>query len=122
MYKKREDRLKAAHAEEIEEMQKRLAHWSRRVQQMSEEHQKELMNIYDQKVKDWPEDTEDIYIKTSYGSVHVLACGSKYKPPLLLFHAASMGAHSWAENLEPLLSNYRIFAIDNIGEGNKSKQ
>ena len=42
MYKKREDRLKAAHAEEIEEMQKRLAHWSRRVQQMSEEHQKEL--------------------------------------------------------------------------------
>ncbi|MGQ8336805.1 alpha/beta fold hydrolase [Sunxiuqinia sp. A32] len=86
----------------------------------SEENRKILTNIYDQKVKDWPVETEDIFIVTSYGKVHVLACGAKENPPILLFHAASMGAHSWAENLPPLLDHYRIYAIDNIGEGNKS--
>lgn len=87
----------------------------------SAENQEKLMAIYNEKVTDWPEYTEDIFIKTNYGKVHVLACGMKENPPLLMFHAASMGAHSWAENLEPLINNYRIYAVDNIGEGNKSQ-
>ena len=86
----------------------------------SAENQKKLMTIYNDKVTAWPENTEDIFIETKYGKVHVLTCGSKENPPILLFHAASMGAHSWAENLEPLLKNYKIYAVDNIGEGNKS--
>lgn len=72
-------------------------------------------------MKDWPDDTEDIFIETSYGEVHVLTCGLKENPPLVMVHAASMGAHSWAENLEPLLDHYRVYSIDNIGEGNKSE-
>jgi pimeloyl-ACP methyl ester carboxylesterase len=88
---------------------------------LSEEQEAKLMNIYDEKVQEWPADTEDIYIETEYGIVHLLACGSKENPPLMMIHAASMGAHSWAENLEPLLDHYRIYSIDNIGEGNKSK-
>ena len=59
MYKKREDRLKAAHAEEMEEMQKRLAHWSRRVQQMSEEHQKELDEEKEKRKRDLKEQSQD---------------------------------------------------------------
>ena len=62
----------------------------------------ELYNIYDNKVKNWPADTEDIYLETEYGIVHILACGSENNPPLMMIHAASMGAHSWLENLEPL--------------------
>jgi pimeloyl-ACP methyl ester carboxylesterase len=81
----------------------------------------ELMNIYDEKVSSWPDSTEDIFIETKYGEVHLLVCGSHDKPPLVMLHAASMGAHSWAENLEPLLDNYRIYSFDNIGEGNKSE-
>lgn len=88
---------------------------------ISEEDENELYSIYDQKLSDWPENTEDIYIETKYGKVHLLACGAKENPPLLMFHAASMGSHSWAENLDPLLNHFRIYAIDNIGEGNKSR-
>lgn len=87
----------------------------------SEENKQELMNIYDENCADWPANTEDIFLETKYGKVHVLACGSKENPPIMLFHAASMGAHSWAENLEPLLPHYRIYAVDNIGEANKSE-
>ena len=38
----REERLSAAHEEEIGEMQKRIQHWVQRTQQMAAEHQKEL--------------------------------------------------------------------------------
>lgn len=87
---------------------------------LSEMHKDRLYDIYDEKVKEWPVDVEDIWIDTEYGKVHVLASGDTLKKPILLLHAALMGAHSWAENLEAL-KDYRIYAIDNIGEGNKSE-
>ena len=88
---------------------------------LSEELKTELVEIYAEKVKIWPKGTENIYLETAYGAVHVLACGTKENPPLVMIHAASMGAHSWAENLAPLLDHYRIYSIDNIGEGNLSQ-
>ena len=87
---------------------------------LSDQLEEELMKIYDEKTAYWPEHTEDLYIDSKYGRVHVLACGNKENPPLIMVHAASMGAHSWAENLEPLLDRFRIYSVDNIGEGNKS--
>jgi pimeloyl-ACP methyl ester carboxylesterase len=88
---------------------------------LSEALKEELYDIYELKLSNWPEGTEEINIETEYGTVHVLAYGEDSLPPILLFHAASMGAHSWAENLPPLQSHYRIYAIDNIGEGNLSE-
>ncbi len=87
---------------------------------LSELGKQKVYSIYDQKVKDWPDDVQDIWLNTEYGKVHVLATGDTSSPPVLLFHAASMGAHSWAENLDAL-KGYRVYAIDNIGEGNKSE-
>lgn len=86
----------------------------------STEAETRLMIIYDEKVARWPVDTQDIFVETDFGQVHVLACGSPDHPPLMMFHAASMGAHSWAENLPPLIEHYHIYAVDNPGEGNKS--
>jgi len=87
----------------------------------SEELKSELYRIYDEQVDNWPAETKDLYIDAEYGVVHILACGSPGNPPIILLHAASMGAHSWAENIGPLMAEYRIYAIDNIGEGNKSE-
>lgn len=87
----------------------------------SEQLRKELYHTYEEKLSSWPEGTERIYLDTEYGKVHVLAYGDERLPPILLFHAASMGAHSWSENIPPLLGSYRIYAIDNIGEGNLSE-
>jgi len=87
---------------------------------LTEERRIELMDLYDKNLSNWPEETEEIYIETNYGTVHLLACGDINNPPLVMVHAASMGAHSWAENLAPLLDHYRVYSVDNIGEGNKS--
>jgi len=88
---------------------------------LSEGHRKVLMDAYDMRMGDWPADTESLYLDTEWGKVHVLVRGDRYKPPIVMIHAASMGAHSWADNLEPLLPFFRIYAIDNIGEGNRSR-
>ena len=88
---------------------------------LSEQGRNELWTEYDLCRAEWPKGTTDMYIKGPYGEVHVLACGNPENPPVVMVHAASMGAHSWKENLEPLLDHYRIYSIDNIGEGNKSQ-
>ncbi|MBN1183656.1 MAG: alpha/beta hydrolase [Bacteroidales bacterium] len=87
----------------------------------SNEHKNVIFSIYDSCMQSWPENTKDLYITSKYGKVHVLECGNSSNPPLVMFHAASMGAHSWAENLEPIIENYHIFSFDNPGEGNKSE-
>lgn len=87
----------------------------------SKKDKEKLIDIYDLKMAEWPENTEDIFIPTEYGKVHCLTCGQLENPPLIMIHAASMGAHSWADNLKPLLDHYRIYSFDNIGEGNKSE-
>ncbi len=87
----------------------------------SEQNKQKLIELYNTKQAYWPEGTKDIYLQTKYGEVHVLSCGSPENPPLVMLHAASMGAHSWAENLEPLINDFCIYAFDNIGEGNKSQ-
>lgn len=88
---------------------------------LSEEYRQELMQIYDGHMQSWPAGSEDISIETTYGNVHVLACGNPENPPLVMVHAASMGAFSWIDNLDPLIDHYRIYSVDNMGEGNKSE-
>lgn len=88
---------------------------------ISEQNKQQLMELYAIKQSSWPMDTKELFINTKYGTVHLLTCGAQDNPPLVMFHAASMGAHSWAENLKPLLNDYCIYAVDNIGEGNKSQ-
>ncbi len=87
----------------------------------SEPLRKKVYAQYEQQLRNWPSDTEHLYLNTDYGRVHVLACGDPQLPPILLFHAASMSAHSWAETLPALEGKYRIYAVDHPGEGNLSE-
>jgi pimeloyl-ACP methyl ester carboxylesterase len=87
----------------------------------SEENRKEMMAIYNDCMKNWPADTKSYYLESQYGKVNVLECGHENNPPLVMFHAASMGAHSWAENLGPIINDYHIYSFDNPGEGNRSE-
>jgi pimeloyl-ACP methyl ester carboxylesterase len=78
------------------------------------------MEIYDELLGRWPIPYEELDLDTSYGTVHVIASGPEDGEPVLLLHASEMSATSWAWNIEAL-SNYRTYAIDHIGEVNKSR-
>jgi len=87
----------------------------------SEELKRNIHAQYERQLRNWPSDTERLYLDTDYGQVHVLACGEPELPPILLLHASSMGAHSWSETLPALKGRYRIYAVDHPGEGNLSE-
>jgi pimeloyl-ACP methyl ester carboxylesterase len=87
----------------------------------SDQHRDKILKSYDTCLEYWPETTRSLHVSTEYGKVHFLECRNTEKPALVLLHAASMGAHSWAENLEPLLDEYHIYSFDNPGEGNRSE-
>ncbi len=80
-----------------------------------------LMAIYDRELSDWPIDYTSQYVDTDYGQVHVIECGNPDREDVVLFHAASVGAISWKNNVEALANDYHIFCIDTLGEGNRSR-
>ncbi|MBN1350905.1 alpha/beta hydrolase [candidate division KSB1 bacterium] len=80
-----------------------------------------LMQIYDEKMKDWPMPYEDIFLNTRYGKVHVIASGPDEAPPMLLLHASGVSSWSWKFNIEALSKFYKTYAIDLIGDAGKSE-
>jgi pimeloyl-ACP methyl ester carboxylesterase len=71
-------------------------------------------------LKQWPIPFEEFYIPTQFGDTHVIASGSQENPPLALFHSAGSGAVQWFRNIGSFSERYRTYAVDTIGEVNKS--
>jgi pimeloyl-ACP methyl ester carboxylesterase len=80
-----------------------------------------FMEIYDEKMKDWPVPHEDVFIDTKYGRVHVIVSGPEDAPPMLLLHASGVAGWSWKHNVGQLSREYRTYAIDLIGDAGKSE-
>ena len=82
--------------------------------------QAKLMAIYDAKLAEWPVPYESKYVQTMYGKVHVIISGPDDAPPVLLLHAASLPSWSWMSIIEELNEHYKTYAVDYIGEANRS--
>jgi pimeloyl-ACP methyl ester carboxylesterase len=80
-----------------------------------------FMEIYDEKMAEWPVPYEDLYVDTQYGVVHVIASGREEAPPMLLLHASAVSGWSWKYNVEELSQYYRTYAIDLISDAGKSR-
>ena len=80
-----------------------------------------FMEIYDEKMNEWPVPFEDLYVDTQYGVVHVIASGPEEAPSMLLLHASAVSGWSWKFNIEELSQNYRTYAIDLISDAGKSR-
>jgi pimeloyl-ACP methyl ester carboxylesterase len=78
--------------------------------------------LYEGYVARWPVPVSELDVETGFGVVHVLVSGPPAGRPLLLLHAASMAATSWAPNVAALTrAGYRLYAPDHIGEAGKSR-
>lgn len=80
-----------------------------------------FMEIYDEKMAEWPVPYEDLYVDTLYGKVHVIASGAEDAPPMLLLHASVVSSWSWKDNVGELSQYYRTYAVDLIGDVGKSE-
>jgi pimeloyl-ACP methyl ester carboxylesterase len=81
----------------------------------------QFMEIYDQKMTEWPLPYEDVFVNTQYGTIHVIASGPEDAPPMLLMHASGVSSWSWKFNVEGLSKYYRTYAIDTLGDVGKSE-
>lgn len=83
--------------------------------------EKTVLQAYDEIMAAWPVVYEEINIPTRLGSTHIIVSGQKNAPPLILIHAFYASATSWFRNVKSLSEFYRVYAVDIIGDPNKSK-
>lgn len=81
----------------------------------------EIIRTYDQLLTLWEVAIQEVDAETVYGTTHVIVCGDKKKPPLVLFHGVGDdSALMWIYNARYLSQYYCLYAIDTIGGPGKS--
>jgi len=84
--------------------------------------QQNILDSYDRLLKMWDVDIEETDITTTYGTTHVITCGDKNNPPLILFHGVGdNSALMWVYNARELSQHFWVIATDTIGGPGKSQ-
>ena len=80
-----------------------------------------IISTYDQLLKEWGIQVEEMDLATRFGVTHVITAGENSSPPLILFHGVGDdSALMWIYNAKSLAQYYKIYAIDTIGGPGKS--
>jgi pimeloyl-ACP methyl ester carboxylesterase len=79
-----------------------------------------FLAAYDAALKLWPVPYEEIEIPTRFGMTHVVTSGPKDAPPLVLLHGYFTTLTIWSPNVADFSREYRVYAIDVMGQPGKS--
>ena len=79
-----------------------------------------FLAAYDAGLKLWPVPYEEIDVPGPFGMTHVIVCGPKDAPPLVLLHGYMATSVMWAPNIADFCKDYRVYAIDVMGQPGKS--
>jgi len=79
-----------------------------------------FLAAYDAALKRWPVPYEQLDILTRFGVTHVVAAGAKNAPALVLLHGYMATSVMWAPNIADFSRDYRVYAIDIMGQPSKS--
>jgi pimeloyl-ACP methyl ester carboxylesterase len=80
----------------------------------------EFMAAYAATLRLWPVPYESMDITGRYGRTHLVASGPKDAPTLVLLHMYLTSLTQWAANIADLSRDYRVYAIDVMGQPSKS--
>ena len=88
----------------------------------SEKAKLEILSLYEQKAKslDFPFQEKDI--ETTFGRTRVLISGNEKGKDLVLFHGIHAGSPLTLESIKNLQKDFKIYAIDTIGQATKSAE
>lgn len=76
---------------------------------------------YEVGLSTWPRPFKAELVDTNYGKTHVITSGPESGPPVILLHPAGCGSIIWCRNVAALSQRHATFAIDTIGEVNRSR-
>lgn len=71
-------------------------------------------------MKLWTVPYESKDIVSRFGSTHIVFCGPKDAPPLVLLHSFFSSLTNWAYTIADLSRKYRVYALDMMGQPGKS--
>ncbi len=75
---------------------------------------------YSAAMKLWPVPYEEMNIRSRFGMTHIVVSGLKDTPTLVFLHGYWATLTMWALNIADFSKDYRVYAIDIIGQPSKS--
>ncbi|MCP4260771.1 MAG: alpha/beta hydrolase [Planctomycetes bacterium] len=78
------------------------------------------MAAYEAMFSLWTVPNDAVDVKTGYGSTHINVSGPSDGHSLVLLHGAGLSSTAWFANIAALSANYRVYAVDIIGDAGKS--
>jgi pimeloyl-ACP methyl ester carboxylesterase len=81
----------------------------------------ETLQAYQSLLGQWPVPYTELDVPTSFGETHIIASGPNGAPPVVLLHALFATATAWYRTVGALSQHYRTYAVDVMGEANKSR-
>jgi len=79
-----------------------------------------FLAAYDAAMTSWPVPREEMDLPSRFGMTHVVACGPRNAPPLVLLHGYMATSAMWAPNIADFSRGHRVYAIDVMGQPGKS--
>lgn len=80
-----------------------------------------FLAAYDKEMQLWPVPCEKVDVRSRFGTTHVVICGPKTAPPLVLLHGYMATLTMWWPNIAAFSRDYRVYAIDVMGQPSKSR-
>ena len=80
-----------------------------------------FLAAYDNEMKLWPVPYEQVDVRSRFGTTHVVICGAKTAPPLVLLHGYMATLTMWWPNIAAFSKDYRVYAVDVMGQPSKSR-
>jgi pimeloyl-ACP methyl ester carboxylesterase len=79
-----------------------------------------FLAAYDAAMKLWPVPYEEMEVPGRFGMTHIIVSGPKDAPGLVLLHGYMSTSAMWAPNIADFSKDYRVYAIDVMGQPSKS--
>jgi pimeloyl-ACP methyl ester carboxylesterase len=80
-----------------------------------------FLAAYDHEMRLWPVPCEEVDLRSRFGTTHAIICGPKTAPPLVLLHGYMATLTMWRPNIAAFSEDYRVYAIDVMGQPSKSR-
>lgn len=81
-----------------------------------------MMALYDRQMEGLQLEFEDRTVKTRFGDTHIVITGPRSAPPLVTVHGGNGNTPLNLSFFKPLAANFRIYALDTVGQPGKSAQ
>lgn len=83
---------------------------------------KEILDLYDKKLKELNIKSEYKVVETTYGKTNIIITGDSSNPPLMIIHGSNGCAPIGLETYPNLREHFQVFAVDVLAQPNKSAE